>query len=376
MGRYTSGGIGRDIVAGALAGAAAVWVIDKMQLALTHPAAATEMDPAHAAAAKAADAMGANLGDRRNNAVGHTVHYGVGAGLGALYGLLRGFAPSVSTGRGTLYGIAAFLLADEVGAPALGLAKTPLDYPAKAHARGALSHTLFGVFTDLGTRLVAPWRDEVIIYRGPTVGERIESGRHALEDSRDYLYDRGGRYLERGRDYLDRGRAYASDLAETARERAQEADVSGTIDRGRHGVRRFVDRVREYLPDPEDVADLVERGRHRARALADDVQSRLPDRDDIEDLADRGRKRARRFASDVGSRLPDRDDVAALAAEGRRRGSRAAGKVRSRLPDRADVQDMADRGRKRARRLAEQAQAQAEQHDQSLLGRALHWLFG
>ncbi len=167
------------------------------------------MDPAHAIAAKAADKTGADIGDRRNNAVGHTVHYGVGAGIGALYGLLRGMAPSVSTGRGALYGLAAFILADEVGAPALGLAKSPLHYPARAHARGALAHTVFGVATDLGTRLMSPWRDEVVIYHGPSIGERIETGRHALEDGRDYLYERSGPYLDQGREYLDRGRAYA-----------------------------------------------------------------------------------------------------------------------------------------------------------------------
>lgn len=370
MGRYTSGGVGRDIVAGAVAGMAAVWLIDKMQMTLTHPAAAgrpTDIDPAHAVAAKAADKLGADLGDPRR-AAGHTVHYGVGAGIGALYGLLRGMAPSVTTGRGALYGLAAFILADEVGAPALGLAKSPLEYPAAAHARGALAHTVFGVATDLGTRLIAPWRDEVVIYRGPSLAERIDAGRHALEDGRDYIY-------EQGRGYFDRGRAYASDFADEARARAEAIDMDDLADRGRRGVRRIVDRVRDYLPEADDVADLVDRGRRRLRDVADDVQSRLPDRDDLEDIADRGRKRARRFASDVGARLPEQDDIADLAREGRRRGQRLARDVQSQLPDRDDLSDLAQRGRKRVRQLAEEAQAQIDR-DNSPFGRAMRWLFG
>lgn len=349
MGRYTSGGIGRDIVAGAIAGVAAVWIIDKMQLALTHPEAAnrpTDMDPAHAAAAKAADRFDADIGDRHDNPLGHTVHYGVGAGIGALYGLLRGMAPSVSTGRGALYGLAAFLLADEVGAPALGLAKNPLNYPPRAHARGALAHTVFGVLTDLGTRMLAPWRDEVVIYHGPSIAERIDSGRHALEDGRDYLYERGGRYLDQGRDYLDRGRAYASDLADEARARAEEIDVAGLAERGRRGLRQVVERVRDYLPDPDDVADRVDRGRQTLRDVAEGVRSRMPDQDDVGEVAERGRKRARRFASDVSSRLPDRDDVA----------------------------DLAERGRKRVGRLADDARDQVD--NGSPLGRVMRWLFG
>ena len=379
MGRYTSGGVGRDIVAGAVAGIAAVWLIDKMQLALTHPGAAgrpAEMDPAHAAAAKAADKLGADIGDRSDNPVGHTVHYGIGAGIGAVYGLLRGMAPAVSTGRGALYGLAAFILADEIGAPALGLAKSPLEYPARAHARGALAHTVFGVATDLGTRLIAPWRDEVVIYHGPSIRERIDTGRQTLEDGRDYLYDRGGRYLDHGRDYLDRGRAYASDLADEARARAQDVDVADYADRGRRGVSRFVDRVREYLPDAEDVADYLARGRNSVRGVADEVASRLPDRDDLQDAADRGRKRARRFASDVSDRLPARDDIADMADEGRKRGRRFARNVQQSVPDSGDVADAAQRGRKRMTELAEDARAQAMERDNTLVGRFLKRLLG
>lgn len=390
MGRYTSGGIGRDIIAGAVAGAAAVWLIDKMQLNLTHAAVTRDqpqgVDPAHAVAAKAAEKTGADLGPQHDNPLGHTVHYGVGAGLGALYGLLRGMAPAVSTGRGALYGLTAFLLADEIGTPALGLAKSPLHYPARDHARGALAHTLFGVFTDLGTRLVAPWRDEVVIYHGPSIGERIESGRQALAEQGDYLLDRGGEYadyvadrsgeyLDKGRRYARQGREYISDLADDARDRIEDIDVSGYAERGRKQARGLVDRVRSYLPDPDDVADLVDRGRRYATGLADAALSAVPNRDDVRSAARQGRKRAERVADDARARMPDRDDLQDLADEGRRRGRRAAQRVRDQAPDRDDAADLAERGRKRVQSLAEQAREQVEQGGSSLK-RALHWLIG
>ncbi len=390
MGRYTSGGIGRDIVAGALAGAAAVWIVDKMQLNMTHAAVTRDqpagVDPAHAMAAKAAAQTGADIGPAHDNNFGHTVHYGVGAGLGALYGLLRGMAPGVATGRGALYGLAAFLLADEIGTPALGLAKNPLHYPARDHARGALAHTVFGVITDLGTRLISPWRDDFVVYHGPTIGERLDTGRQALADGRDYLYDRGSDYrdyiqdrggdlIDRGRDYARRGAAYASDLADDARDRLDDVDVSAYAKRGRKQARGIVERVRSYLPDPDDVADLVDRGRRYAQGVADAARSAVPDRGDIEDVAKQGRKRAQRFAEDVRSRVPDQDDLHDLAGEGSRRGRRVAKRVRDQAPDRDDVADVADRGRKRLRNLADQAREQVDEGGNALK-RSLHWLIG
>ncbi len=304
MGRYTSGGVGRDVLAGALAGAAAVWLIDKMDWSLNHTGSAGKdgaksMDPAHAIAAKAADKVGADIGDRHDNPVGHTVHYGVGIGIGALYGLLRGMAPAVATGRGALYGLGTFLLADEIGAPALGLTESPLKYAAGDHARGALSHTVFGIFTDLGTRLLAPWRNEVVVLHGPSLSERIDEGR-------DYLVDRGQAYYDRGREYYDQGRAYAGEAAGRARSRWDEFDVPGLIERGRDYAGRLFDDVRSRLPDRDDV---VERGTRKARQVAESVQSgvkqaraSMPDRDDVDDTLERGRRQASRLASEARDR--------------------------------------------------------------------------
>ncbi len=375
MGRYTSGGVGRDVIAGALAGAAAVWVIDRLDWSLYHSGGkgsvkATEaarpegMDPAHTLAAKAADKLGVDIGDRKDNPVGHSFHYAIGMGMGALYGLLRGFAPGVTTARGGLYGLAMFVLQDEVGNTVLGLSGNPLNYPVRDHARGAAAHTLFGVVTDLGTRLLSPWKDEVVIERGPPLAERLEGGRQALLRGRDSLY-------EQGRQYVDQGREYAGRWADEARSRLGEVDWADLADRGRHHARRFVDEVRSRMPDV-DADEIAERGRKHARRFAEDVRSRMPDRDDLENVAERGRKHARRFASDVRSRMPD-VDADEIAERGRKHARRFARDARSRLPDTDDVADLAERGRKHASRLAGDV---ADTVSGSVLGRWLGRLFG
>lgn len=405
MGRYTSGGVGRDVLAGAIAGGAAVWLISKMDWSLSHAgrkssAPASGMDPAHAAAGKAASAAGVKIGNPRDNPAGLTVHYGIGIGAGALYGLLRGMAPVVTTGRGSLFGVANFIIGDEIGAPAMGLAKGPLDYAARDHAKSALAHVVFGVLTDLGTRLLSPWRNEVVIVRGPSLHERLDESRQALSDGRDYLYEHGRTILDQGRDYLDRGRDLASDYAEQARDAVDEWDLQGLAKQGRKRARRFAEDFRSRMPDPDDVQDVVDQGRKRARELANTVSSRLPDRDDVEDTVETGRQRARGWTRSAASRLPDRDelndaiddgrsrargwfrsltdrlpgrdDVDDVVEQGRSRGRKMAKQARKRMPDRDEVEDALSDGRKRVSRLAEDARERGE----SGIDRAFRWLFG
>ena len=223
MGRYTSGGVGRDILAGAVAGVAAIWVADKLDQAIyrsggrdsirkTEAARPGGMDPAHVLAKRAADAAGVDIGDPKDNPAGHTIHYGIAAGMGALYGLLRGMSPGVSTGRGTLFGIAMFILQDEIGNTVLGTAGNPMNYPIRDHARGAASHTLFGIVTDLGTRLIAPWRDDVVIEHGPPLSERLDRGRDYLIEDATTCTSKGGKRWTRDASTLIRASAMRASL--------------------------------------------------------------------------------------------------------------------------------------------------------------------
>lgn len=188
MGRYTAGGTGRDILAGAIAGAAAVWVMDKLDWKLyrargpegmrrTEAARPGGMDPAHVMA----DKLGVNFGDKKDNPAGHAIHYGVGVGMGALYGLLRSLSPAFASSRGAMFGIAMWVIEDEGLNTIMGTAGPPLAYPWQDHVRGAATHTVFGVVTDLITRILAPWRDRVVIEQGPPISERLATARDAVQ---------------------------------------------------------------------------------------------------------------------------------------------------------------------------------------------------
>lgn len=315
MGRYTEGGVGRDILAGALAGIAAVWVADKLDRAIyraggpasirkTEAARPGGMDPAHVLAKRAADAVGADIGNPKDNAAGLTVHYGIAAGMGALYGLLRGMAPGVSTGRGALFGFAMFILKDEVGNTVLGTAGNPLDYPARDHARGAAAHTLFGIVTDLGTRLISPWRDKVVIEHGPPLSERLDHGREYFGQKRDDLYEQGRQKLEQGRDYLDQGARYVGQLAGQARARLPDVDAADIARQGRRSVGQAADTLRSRVPDYDDAADLARAGAYRARRFAKEARSQLPDLDPAT-ITRAGRKQAKHLVENAREYVPE-----------------------------------------------------------------------
>ncbi len=287
MGRYTSGGVGRDILAGAIAGAAAIWVADKLDQAIyraggpegarkTEAARPGGVDPAHVLAKRAADAVGVDVGDPKNNPAGHTIHYGIAAGMGALYGFLRGMAPGVSTGRGALFGIATFILQDEFGNTVMGTAGNPLNYPVRDHARGAAAHTLFGIVTDLGTRLISPWRDQVVIEQDPPLSERLDRGREYLGQGRDHLYEHGRQRLEQGREYLDQGIGYARQVARRAGARLPEVDAADVARRGRRYAGQVTDNLRSQVPDV-DLAEVAKAGRRGAGRFIDDAHSYMPE---------------------------------------------------------------------------------------------------
>ena len=287
MGRYTAGGVGRDMLAGALAGVAAVWVVDKLDWSLyrsggqqrvrqTEAARPGGMDPAHALAAKAADAVGADIGDPKDNPAGHAVHYALAAGMGALYGMLRGISPRFATGHGALFGLAMFILKDEVANTVIGTGGNPLDYPVADHARGAAAHMVFGVVTDLVTGVLAPWRDQVVIEQGPPVSERIERGRQ-------YIAEQGRPYVEQGRQYVEQGR------------RTLEEQAPRYLEQGRQyvqqGRRSLGEQAPRYLEQGQRYA---EQGRRYATRLAEQARSSMPEVDTA-DVARAGKRLYRRY---------------------------------------------------------------------------------
>ncbi len=153
------GGMAGDLVAGAVAGAAGVWLMDRVgwalyrrenPAALAHERAARPegKDPAHVAAGKLARALGAELSPGQPHPAGLAVHYALGVVPGVLYAPLRHRLAGLGPARGLVYGLGLFLVNDEIVAPALGLAASPVAYPWQAHARGLVAHLVLGAATD------------------------------------------------------------------------------------------------------------------------------------------------------------------------------------------------------------------------------------
>lgn len=182
------GGVAVTALYGAAAGAAGVWVMDRVGSFLyqrenrdalarelkarkgdstvefaeaekeavdRHPQAGAEAgeDVAHVGAEKLTRLVGSHVRTRQSNSGGLVLHYALGVLPGALHAIIRRRVPVMKAGSGALYGFGLFVLSDEIAAPALGLASGPGAYPWQAHVRGAVAHVVLGVVTESLLRL-------------------------------------------------------------------------------------------------------------------------------------------------------------------------------------------------------------------------------
>lgn len=93
------------------------------------------------------------LTDAEKKTAGPAVHYAYGSLVGGLYGGLAELLPGVAAGVGIPYGFALWLFGDEVAVPALGLGKSPLETPPEQHADALAAHFVYGAATDLLRRV-------------------------------------------------------------------------------------------------------------------------------------------------------------------------------------------------------------------------------
>lgn len=155
----TEGDILPDLIKGALAGAigtialdAVTWFMwdreDPEALEQERQARPQGLDPAHYVASKAAHLVGIELTPKQPHPAGIATHVAVGVVPAALYGVLSKRAPQVRTGRGLLYGLALFLVQDELINSVAGFSGRPTQYPWQAHVRGLIGHLAYGAVTD------------------------------------------------------------------------------------------------------------------------------------------------------------------------------------------------------------------------------------
>jgi uncharacterized membrane protein YagU involved in acid resistance len=154
--------VANGIVAGAIAGALASWVMNQFQAASAKPSAprgpAAEPPPTPSddnATTRVAEALvGHPIPPALKPAAGAAVHYGYGAAMGALYGGLAEIVPSVGMGLGIPYATAMWLFGDEVAVPALGLGKPPTATTPAEHAGALSAHFVYGVTLDIARRVL------------------------------------------------------------------------------------------------------------------------------------------------------------------------------------------------------------------------------
>lgn len=165
------------LIAGAIGGLAATWVLDQYQkgaLAVTRQAEAAagagpvlsqqqekvmeEQKRAHAeAAARVARATGRKLsGDQRRHAAS-AVHYAVGALAGAAYGISVELVPVVKSGYGTGYASLLFVGGPQVLLPWFRLEPPPGETPAAVQVGGLSGHMIYGVTLETARRVLRWW---------------------------------------------------------------------------------------------------------------------------------------------------------------------------------------------------------------------------
>jgi uncharacterized membrane protein YagU involved in acid resistance len=86
--------------------------------------------------------------DREKQVLGQVLHYTVGTATGALYGALAAVLPAVTSAKGVPFGLAVWLLADELAVPALGLSQPPTQQAGTIHVYALTAHGVYGFTTE------------------------------------------------------------------------------------------------------------------------------------------------------------------------------------------------------------------------------------
>jgi uncharacterized membrane protein YagU involved in acid resistance len=111
----------------------------------------------HAAAALVCGLFRYTPTERKTQRVGQILHYTFGTTTGALYGTLADVIPALTTAGGVPFGLAVWLLADELALPALGLSQPPTRQDLATHTYALVAHGVYGLTTEYTRRLVRQW---------------------------------------------------------------------------------------------------------------------------------------------------------------------------------------------------------------------------
>lgn len=149
--------IASDVLKGAIAGAAATWIMNQATTVMYERESEEARDrenqarggmTAYARASqRIAHAAGVQLTDSQSSAAGTVLHWSTGIGAAIAYAAARRRWPAVARAGGLPFGVGFFLAIDEGLNTALGITPPPGAFPWQAHARGAAGHVVFGLVT-------------------------------------------------------------------------------------------------------------------------------------------------------------------------------------------------------------------------------------
>lgn len=159
----SSGDTLANLLIGAVAGVAAVWMMDRVDnFNFRHEDAAARrrtravrpdgQPPAQVMVDQAARRAGRSLSRDRVDRIGQGAHYLIGTAPAMLYAALAPRYPWISRGRGALFGLGLFVVQDELVNSLMGWAAKPTAYPWQAHARGLVAHLVLGMTVDAVVR--------------------------------------------------------------------------------------------------------------------------------------------------------------------------------------------------------------------------------
>ncbi|HZR56106.1 MAG TPA: DUF1440 domain-containing protein [Terriglobales bacterium] len=83
------------------------------------------------------------------------IHYAIGAAAGAIYGTSAHWLPRITKFHGVGFGIALWLIGDEIVMPALGLTEKPNTYSLRMQAHAFGEHLVYALTVDLVYRRLA-----------------------------------------------------------------------------------------------------------------------------------------------------------------------------------------------------------------------------
>jgi hypothetical protein len=155
---------GKDLVKGAIAGAVATCIMDRVTTYLyehekklvrhREDGARQGRSAYEAAAEKAARMLGRDLSGEERRRLGLAIHWTLGISAGIVYGVFGRRFPALRRAGGSAFGTSFWATVDEGLVSLLGLTPPPQRFPWETHVRGLAGHLTYGIVADRTFRLL------------------------------------------------------------------------------------------------------------------------------------------------------------------------------------------------------------------------------